>query len=92
LYNRAKGFLILIFLCKRFFVLDEQGHKEENKTVTKENNDKETEKEEQENVKDEKKVTELKQASIKKRRSNIEKSLEVVFNQFKQTSKDEFGR
>ena len=45
-----------------------------------------------ENTKDEKKVGELKEPSIKKRRRNIEKSLEVVFNQFKETSKDDFER
>lgn len=83
---------MIIFYVKGFFVLDESCHKEENKSVTNETNDKEYEKEEQENVKDEKKVTELKQASMKKRRSNIERSLEVVFNQFKQTSKDDFER
>jgi hypothetical protein len=40
----------------------------------------------------EKKVTELKGPQIKKRRSNIERSLEVVLNQFKETSKDDFER
>ena len=74
-----------------FFVLEEPGNKEENDPVTKETNDEEYDQEEQENVTDEK-VTELKQASKKKRRSNIERSLEVVFHKFKETSKDDFER
>ena len=57
----------------------------------KKTNDKEAEKQDKENAKEEK-ATEFKEPSTKKRRSNIEKSLEVVLNQFKETSKDDFER
>ena len=45
----------------------------------------------EENVKEEK-ATDSKEPSIEKRRSNIEKSLQVVLNQFKETSKNDFER